>query len=833
MRKSLFCLLLLAPFFAFGQQHIGKVETLVNNTKRDNISFKEISIFNRSKDNQTLRNDIPGSDAVLLTMDTEKLKNIHTSAPEAMSINVPFHSHVATVELVKVNIFSDDFKAHTSDGKDITNSMDRGVHYRGIIRGQSGTLVSLSFFENEILGFIADAEQNFTLGKMKDDSENYILYKETDIEGDQIFKCETKDDGIIYKEHQLTFRPSNLRNMTTLDIYIEAGSTVYNSFSGNLTNTTNFLNGVFAQSYSIFDNDGIMMVTSELFIWTTTDPYNSGNSSGQLALFQGNTSSINGDIGHLVEVQNIGGVAAGFNGLCNPEVDSKLCFSGFSGNAFQTYPVFSFNTYIITHEMGHLFGSRHTHACVWNGNGTAIDGCSGFVEGNCGLPPSPVGGGTIMSYCSNNPVGVNFTLGFGPQPAAVMNNIINDGNCCPNGAQIFSSKLNAVCTGDNVSYEVVVSGGNGIHTYQWCAYDSPDGTGPCLSDFAPSATAEFPSRIWNSVSGTKSVLVTVSQAGCPDLVSDLHSFDIISNDDVCDALLINIGETVGANSECATAQVGEVRPPLSSCTAQTGWCETVVHNSLWYYFVAPNSGVVDIFINNRFDAQLALWTLTDCNDFGTFVLVAANDDRSSNNFSPFINDVCVTPGQTYYIQIDGFNGVNYNTGLTVDVVTNTPLAITCPLDVNVGCLGASIDPLFTGTAIANDNTCCATPAVITYDDVDDNEGEIVRTWTATYSCGVVLTCDQIITYTPFVTINNGPYDVSTTWTDGCTPPNPIPGGTTVMMLHDVSIGMNMELTNNGLIKLMNNMSLTNFGTCKGTGVFEGNFINNGIFRPGN
>ena len=58
---------------------------------------------------------------------------------------------------------------------------------------------------------------------------------------------------------------------------------------------------------------------------------------------------------------------------------------------------------VVTHEQGHLMGSRHTHACVWNGNNTAIDGCgpaAGYgYEGSCSGAPIPSGGGTIMSYC--------------------------------------------------------------------------------------------------------------------------------------------------------------------------------------------------------------------------------------------------------------------------------------------------------------------------------------------------------------------------------------------------------------------------------------------------
>jgi hypothetical protein len=85
---------------------------------------------------------------------------------------------------------------------------------------------------------------------------------------------------------------------------------------------------------------------------------------------------------------------------------------------------------VITHEMGHLIGSRHTHACVWNGNNTAIDGCAGSTEGTCSLPGNPPEGGTIMSYCHITGVGINFNLGFGSQPGNVIRNTVNgSGNC--------------------------------------------------------------------------------------------------------------------------------------------------------------------------------------------------------------------------------------------------------------------------------------------------------------------------------------------------------------------------------------------------------------------
>lgn len=68
-------------------------------------------------------------------------------------------------------------------------------------------------------------------------------------------------------------------------------------------------------------------------------------------------------------------------------------------NYYNNVPNYSWSVQVVTHEFGHLLGSKHTHACVWNGNNTAIDGCAGGTEGGCSTPGIPFNGGTIMSYC--------------------------------------------------------------------------------------------------------------------------------------------------------------------------------------------------------------------------------------------------------------------------------------------------------------------------------------------------------------------------------------------------------------------------------------------------
>ena len=39
-----------------------------------------------------------------------------------------------------------------------------------------------------------------------------------------------------------------------------------------------------------------------------------------------------------------------------------------------------------------------------------------------------------------------------------------------------------------------------------------------------------------------------------------------------------------------------------------------------------------------------------------YTILAANDDRSTTDFNPLLKEVAVTPGKTYWIQVDGSGG---------------------------------------------------------------------------------------------------------------------------------------------------------------------------------
>jgi hypothetical protein len=86
-------------------------------------------------------------------------------------------------------------------------------------------------------------------------------------------------------------------------------------------------------------------------------------------------------------------------------------------------PAYSYDVVVVAHELGHNFGSPHTHNCGWVGG--PIDTCY-FLEGGCTGTPHPTVG-TIMSYCDTE--GGTVVMDFGPQPEALIRNSAEAAGC--------------------------------------------------------------------------------------------------------------------------------------------------------------------------------------------------------------------------------------------------------------------------------------------------------------------------------------------------------------------------------------------------------------------
>ena len=101
----------------------------------------------------------------------------------------------------------------------------------------------------------------------------------------------------------------------------------------------------------------------------------------------------------------------------------------------------------------------------------------------------------------------------------------------------------------------------------------------------------------------------------------------------------------------------EPEPDVDPSDELVGRWNSKVTHSVWFKFVAPLSGTVQIStqINAQtpvFDTKIALYYAPDPTDYLRFLLLESDDDSGGDNAAK-LTFTGLAPGQTYYIQVDG------------------------------------------------------------------------------------------------------------------------------------------------------------------------------------
>jgi len=435
--KLLICLMLIF-FVQFGQaqnaisekvtQNLPQIQNTALYTPLKAATADELK--NRITDNVLSRKQF-------FQLQNQTIQTIKNNDSEYLRITIPIAGENIELLLVKTKVFTDDFRSVTTSNPDVELEIDRGVHYYGTVKGKDKSLAIISFFDNEMAGLIQVNDIQYTLGKVPN-SDYHILYKNSDLDFAPDFSCEAIEVG---KREEFSVIDENITAeksmMGCVRIHVEADFSLYQYQGSSVTNTTNYITGVFAEVATMYANENIAVEVSFLRVWDTTSPYD----STEIALNNLNAQGYGrteGDLVHLVHRLGGGGLAY-LNVLCSSTVNTG--WSGVYGS-YNSVPTYSWDVSVIAHELGHNLGSGHTHDCAWNGNNTQIDDCGNkyLDEDNDGdtnagscyntnnqiLPTS----GTIMSYChlySN--IGVDFNLGFGTQSGDLIRSRVNAATC--------------------------------------------------------------------------------------------------------------------------------------------------------------------------------------------------------------------------------------------------------------------------------------------------------------------------------------------------------------------------------------------------------------------
>ncbi len=161
------------------------------------------------------------------------------------------------------------------------------------------------------------------------------------------------------------------------------------------------------------------------------------------------------------------------------------------------------------------------------------------------------------------------------------------------------------------------------------------------------------------IPGTYKYTLTINQGVCSG--SSTYNIQVLTppaNDNECNAILLPVdGLNRTFSNDNATVQFNEPSPTDTCCNCAMTWCsEGGLQHSVWFKFIGPNSGVVSVNTGGM-DTQIAIYKSNSCDSIVKSDLIAANDDYYQ--FVPYpaaITSVAVTPGKTYWLQMDGSAG---------------------------------------------------------------------------------------------------------------------------------------------------------------------------------
>lgn len=330
--------------------------------------------------------------------------------------------------------------------------------FRGSIVQEAGSEVVLSVVGGELYGYLRRGDGRLFAfvpsGQRWGEEREHLLTEEGQ---PREWLCAIERTAEYWKELQTAKEPTvpvpHFATLRQARVAVEALSSLYLRFNRDYDRVAAYIVSLFAMASRIYEDEvNVTFVLPWVLIWMAPpdgeeDPYQNDSDIGALlgevsAYWNQNRRSVERDLVHVLTAPGgtiVGGIAR-LNSLCSP--GSAYSIAGIRGSYSYPTLAYTWDVHVVTHEIGHVFGAPHTHACYWS---PPLDTC---VTQDGSPYPTPDGcyrspitprpawdGGSIMSYC--HLVQPSVALTFRPRVAVVIRNSRAEGCLQPPPAPVL------------------------------------------------------------------------------------------------------------------------------------------------------------------------------------------------------------------------------------------------------------------------------------------------------------------------------------------------------------------------------------------------------------
>jgi Reprolysin family propeptide. len=401
---------------------------------------------------------------------------------------------VLDLELRRIEVFAPDAQivVHGAGGRITHGEIPKLQYYGGMVAGDPESAVVMAVGSDGVRGLILRADRAVSIGR-RPGSSNPDDYVSEEVSFDEIgrsvpkWHCDVDDVAMTIKSLHPSSLPvprSSASATHGVRMAIDMDYELYVKLGGTAA-LTKYVGDLVAAASTIYSRDvATTMVVGNVEIWTTpSDPWSAtttadaltevsdywATNAGRKAIARSGVAFLSG--------RSIGGGRAWLGEICSGDTLCPAPFwcaghyfgayavMGVQGNFDLANPYATWDVVVFSHEVGHNFGSPHTHCYS-----PPVDPCYSGESSSCYNGPTsvPPERGTIMSYChllNGGMSNVRLIFGASNEVSKAVNDLISSSiaTAAPDG---LVTAPQTACPGTSGLLASVPDAGSGA-TYVW------------------------------------------------------------------------------------------------------------------------------------------------------------------------------------------------------------------------------------------------------------------------------------------------------------------------------------------------------------------------------